>query len=121
MGDWLTDYYHDVDTMNMEGFINRHADDVEVHFANNPPARGKAEVSQAIGHFWEMIDGLKHNFVNVYKDGDTTILEAAIDYKRKDGGEVTLPCTTILHRDDGLVDSVRIFIDLAPVFAPAAE
>lgn len=119
MGDWLRDYYDDVDNMRMPEYINHHTDDVVVKFANNPPAVGKAEVEQSLGHFWEMIAGLKHNFVNVYTDGDTTVLEADIDYGRKDGGHVTVPCTTILHRQGELVDQVRIYLDLAPVFAPA--
>ena len=120
MGDWLTEYYEDVDNMRLDAFINRHTDDVVVKFANNPPAVGKAEVAQAIGGFFEMIAGMKHNFVNVYTDGDSTIVEAEIDYARTDGGHVTVPSTTILHRRAELVDQLRIYLDLAPVFAPAA-
>ncbi len=120
MADWLKDYYDDVDNMRMAPYIGHHTDDVVVKFANNPPAVGKEAVEHNIGHFWGMIAGLKHNFINVFNDGDTTILEADIDYARKDGQQVTVPCTTILHRRGELVDQCRIYIDLAPLFAPAA-
>ena len=120
MGDWLKDYYDDVDNMRLQAFVARHTDDVVVKFGNNPPAVGKAQVEQSIGYFWTMIGGLRHHFVNVFTDGDTTILEAEIDYQRKDGGTVRVPCTSILHRRDGLVDGLRVYLDLAPVFAPAA-
>jgi ketosteroid isomerase-like protein len=120
MSGWLRDYYDDVDNMRLQAFVDRHTDDVVVKFGNNPPAVGKAEVEKAIGYFWTMIGGLRHQFVNVFADGDTTILEAEIDYERKDGVHVMVPCTSILHRRDGLVDGLRVYLDLAPVFAPAA-
>jgi ketosteroid isomerase-like protein len=121
MGDWLREYYDDVDNMRLQEFVDRHTDDVVVKFGNNPPAVGKAEVEQAIGYFWTLIGGLRHNFTNVYTAGDTTIVEADIDYTRKDGGQVTVPCTSVLHQRDGLVDQLRVYLDLAPVFAPADE
>lgn len=119
MGDWLSEYYDDVDNMRLEEFVNRHTDDVVVKFANNPPAVGKEQVAQAIGGFWQMIGGLRHDIVNVYSDGDATIVEAEIDYARKDGNHVMVPATSILHRRGTLVDSLRVYLDLAPVFAPA--
>jgi len=120
MGDWLRDYYDDVDGMRLQEFLDRHTDDVVVRFGNNPPAVGKAEVGQAIGYFWGLIGGLRHSFVNVYANGETTILESEIDYTRTDGLHVTVPCTSVLHRRGELVDQLRIYLDLAPVFAPAA-
>lgn len=132
--DWVHRYYDDVDHMRMEEFLAWHAPDVVVRFANNPPAHGPEQVRGAIGHFWEMIGGLKHGIVHVWDTGDgTTVVEADIDYTRTDGRVVTTPCVTLLHRSDGggeqgrvdpvqidsvQIDSVRIFVDLAPVFAP---
>ena len=120
MGEWLREYYDDVDNMRLDEFVNRHTDDVVVKFANSPAAIGKEEVAHAIGGFWQMIGGLRHDFVNVYNDGDSTILEADIDYERKDGSHVTVPSTSVLHRRGPLVDQLRIYLDLAPVFAPTA-
>jgi hypothetical protein len=117
MTHWTREYFDDVDNMRLDAWIARHSDDVVVRFGNNPPAHGKSEVSTNIAHFWTMIDGLKHTFVNQWEIDDTAIVEADIDYTRKDGGVVSVPCTTILHRSDDLVDQVRVFIDLAPVFA----
>jgi 2-keto-4-pentenoate hydratase/2-oxohepta-3-ene-1,7-dioic acid hydratase in catechol pathway/ketosteroid isomerase-like protein len=116
---WLREYYADVDGMRMDAYLAHHTDDVVVRFANNPEAHGKEQVRAGIGHFWELIDGLRHEFVNVFEDGDTTIAEALIDYTRKDGQVVTIPCTTLLHRRGELVDSVRVYLDVAPIFAPA--
>lgn len=118
MSDWINDYYDDVDHMRLDDWLARHTDDVVVKFGNNPPARGKEEVGGNIGYFWTLIGGLKHNFVNTYEVDGTTICELAVDYTRKDGSHVTVPCTSFLHRDGDLVDELRVYIDLAPVFAP---
>ena len=125
MNGWVRRYYDDVDNMRLEEFLAWHTPDVMVQFGNNPQARGQEQVAGAIGHFWEIIGGLRHNIVNVWETDDgTAVVEALIDYTRLDGGVVTTPCVTLLHRvdpgADGGIDSVRIFIDLAPVFAPAS-
>jgi ketosteroid isomerase-like protein len=117
MSDWIRDYYDDVDNMRLGEWVARHSDDVVVRFGNNPPARGKDEVAQNIGQFWSLIGGLKHNFVNTWEVDGTTILELNVDYTRADGAHVSVPCTSFLHRDGELVDELRVYIDLAPVFA----
>jgi SnoaL-like domain len=117
MSEWLNDYYDDVDHMRLDDWLARHTDDVVVKFGNNPPAQGKKEVGNNIGYFWTTIGGLKHNFVNTYEVDGTTICELAVDYTRKDGSQVTVPCTSFLHRDGDLVDELRVYIDLAPLFA----
>lgn len=119
MSDWIRAYYDDVDNMRLDEWVDRHSDDVVVRFGNSPPAHGKAEIAQNIGQFWSMIGALKHNFVNSWEVDGTTILEIDVDYTRADGAHVIVPCTSILHRTGDLVDALRVYIDLAPVFAPS--
>jgi hypothetical protein len=40
-------------------------------------------------------------------------------YTRQDGSQVGIPATTILRKRGNLVADVRIYMDLAPLFAPA--
>ena len=120
MSDWVNAYYDDVDHMRLDEWLARHTDDVVVRFGNNPPARGKEEVGDNIGGFWSMIGGLKHTILRSYEVDGTTILEVDVDYTRKDGNHVVVPCTSFLHREGDLVDELRVYIDLAPVFAEAA-
>jgi ketosteroid isomerase-like protein len=118
MSDWLRDYYADVDKMDLDGYLARHTDDAVVKFGNNPPAVGKDQIAAAIGGFFATVGGMRHHFVEVHESGPTTILEADIEYTRLDGSKVHVPSASFLHRRDELVDQLRIYIDLAPVFAP---
>jgi hypothetical protein len=81
MSDWITDYYTDVDGMNLQSFVDRHTDDAVVQFAN------------------------------------TAVFEALLHYTTKGGAEVVVPCVSLLDRaTDGRVSSLRVHIDLAPLF-----
>ena len=119
MSDWITDYYADVDGMRLSSYVDRHTDDAEVVFGNNPPAVGKQAIGAAIGGFWSMIGGLRHEWRNLWfvDDGRTAVFEALLHYTTKGGAEVSVPCVSILDRaEDGRVSSLRVHIDLAPLF-----
>lgn len=120
MSDWITDYYSDVDGMRLEPYVARHAENAEVVFGNNPPAVGRAAIGEAIGGFWTLIGGLRHEVHHRWDvdDGATVVLEVTTHYTTHGGTAVPLPCVSILDRDaEGLVTSLRVHIDLAPLFA----
>lgn len=110
-------YYTTIDSMDLEAFKAMHSDNAKVHFANFPAAEGPDQIAGAIGQFWETIDGLKHNFVNRWDHPDETILELAVDYTRKDGEHVVLPCVSIIKPEGDKVGELRVFIDVAPIYA----
>jgi hypothetical protein len=68
--------------------------------------------------FWAMIEGLTHHILNTWDVGDTTVVQAEVEYRRKDGKTVTVPNADILTFEGDLVRDWQIYIDLAPVFAP---
>jgi ketosteroid isomerase-like protein len=120
MATWIDDYYADVDAMRLEAFVERHSDDAVVVFGNNPPSVGKEAIRAAIGGFWSIIGGLRHERRNLWfvDDGATAVLEVVTHYTTKGGAEVPVPCVSLLDRDaDGKVTSLRVHIDLAPLFA----
>ena len=114
-------YYDTVDSMNLEAFKAMHGENARVFFANFPPAVGPDQIAGAIGHFWSTIGGLKHHFVNRWDHPGETILEVAVEYTRKDGKSVTLPCVSIIKPDGDKVGELRVFIDVAPLYAQAAD
>jgi ketosteroid isomerase-like protein len=119
MSTWIDDYYADVDAMRLEPFVERHSDDAAVVFGNNPPAVGKEAIRAAIGGFWSMIGGMRHERRNLWfvNDGATAVLEVVTHYTTKGGANVPVPCVSLLDRNaDGKVTSLRVYIDLAPLF-----
>jgi ketosteroid isomerase-like protein len=115
---WFGAMYRAIDTMAMDRFLAGLTEDVEVTFGNHPSLKGKAAVQQGIGAFWQSIRGLTHHWVNVIESGAHVVLEAKVDYVRADGRMVTVPCVTMLTCEGELVRSLRIYIDIAPVYKP---
>lgn len=112
-------YYDAVDAMDLEAFKAMHSDKARLTFANFPAAEGPNQIAGAIGQFWATIGGLKHHIVNRWDNPGETILEAAVDYTRKDGTSVTIPCMAILTPDGDKVGELRVYIDVAPIYAAA--
>jgi hypothetical protein len=110
-------YYEAADAMDLERFKALHGDKARVFFANFPPAEGPDQIAGAIGQFWSTVRGMKHHFVNRWDHPDETIIEAAVSYTRKDGQVVTIPCVSILRPDGERVGELRVFIDVAPIYA----
>ena len=118
--DLIKRYYEAVDRMDIDTFKSMHSEKARVIFGNFPAAEGPEQIAAAIGQFWSGIRGLKHKFINRWDLPNESILEVAVSYTRKDGQTVTLPCVTILKPDGEKVGELRIFTDVAPVFAEAA-
>jgi SnoaL-like domain len=114
---WFSDLYADIDAMRLDEFAAGLAPDVEVVVGNNPAMHGRQAAKEGIGYFFSTIDGIKHHLVNVAESDGLTFLEANVEYLRKDGKTVTIPAVTVLERDDDLVKSLRIYFDVAPVYA----
>lgn len=64
-------------------------------------------------------DTIEHDLLNIYGTDDHYVLEALNHYTTLDGRQVTLRAVAFTDRNAaGLVDSVRLYTDTAPLFAP---
>jgi hypothetical protein len=117
MEHWFSGLYASIDAMRLEEFAAGLAPDVKVVVGNNPAMNGREAAREGIGTFFSTIDGIKHHLVNVAEINGVTFLEANVEYLRKDGKTVTIPAVTVLERSENLVKSLRIYFDVAPVYA----
>jgi SnoaL-like protein len=117
MTHWFSNLYASIDEMRLDEFAAGLAPDVEVVVGNNPAMNGRQAAKDGIGYFLSTIDGIKHHLVNVAESNGLTFLEANVEYLRKDGTTVTVPAVTVLERSGNLVKSLRIYFDVAPVYA----
>jgi hypothetical protein len=110
----------DIDSMDGRRFASNLSAGCVLRYANNPEVRGREAIAEAIDAFYGTIGGLRHRPLNEWDVGDTTILQFEVTYTRLDGGEVTVPAVSIIRSGGELIDEYRIYVDLAPVYAPAA-
>lgn len=124
---WADDLYANaVDRKDAAGFAAAFTPDGWCRFGNQEPLVGRETIREAIAGFFTAMVSLRHTPQARFFVDDTLVLEALVTYLRHDGGEVTVPAVTIFHvagvGEDGrpLADSCRIYVDLAPLFAPGA-
>ncbi|WP_194972600.1 hypothetical protein [Aquiflexum lacus] len=115
--EWLKSKYTAVDTMNAEVYRTFLAEDCQLMFGNNPIVQCNNEIIGGIKHFWDTIGGLDHSFKSILGYDHHFAVEALIDYTRNDNQIVSIPCVTLIERNnEGLATFVKIFIDITPIF-----
>jgi ketosteroid isomerase-like protein len=108
-----------VDTKDAAAFGAFLAEDARLRFGNADPLVGSEAIVAGIDAFFSTIEGLRHRIVNQWYAGADTVAETEVTYQRLDGKSVTVPAVSIWRtRADGLIDDYRIFVDLAPIYAP---
>ncbi|MEV8378750.1 nuclear transport factor 2 family protein [Kribbella sp. NPDC056861] len=108
-----------VDDQRADEFAALFADGGRFVFGNNEALAGREAIAAGNRAFFAMIQSLSHEIVNAWVNGSTTVAETTVTYTRLDGRTVTVPAVSIWEVDEaGLITSYRIFVDLAPLFAP---
>ena len=88
-----------------------------MRLGNAEMIQGKTAFVDAVNAFLVSVAGVRHEIVNVYRDGDAAIVEFDVHYTRHDGDVVTLPCCNVFRVRDGLIAEYRSYIDATPVYA----
>ncbi len=107
-----------VDRLDADTFAEYYAQDAVLRFGNAEPVHGREAIRRTYAEFFATLDGLRHDPQHYFHQDDTHLAEALVTYTRQDGSLVTVPALSAFHtRADGLIDSYRIYVDLAPLYA----
>jgi hypothetical protein len=105
------------DAMDVENLVSLFATDGRVVFGNGQPMVGVDEIRKGTYAFYDTIASLHHDIVKEWNVDDDAIIELKVTYGRKDGQQVTVPCTTIFHTDSaGKIDDYRVYFDVTPIY-----
>ena len=116
-GQWLTDFFRDADKLDLPVLMRWFGDDIDLRIANMPPAIGRAAVEQTFADFWSNLSGMSHRPEEWIVDGNNAAQMSIVTYTRKDGKVASMPVASHLRRqDDGRLDRLWIYIDIAPLF-----
>ena len=129
---WARDLYaRAVDQKDAAGFAAAFTPDAWLRFGNAPPLTGREAIETAIAQFFTAFIALRHESKGEFLVGNTLVLEAVVTYTRHDLKQVSIPAVTIFRlagttdgNGDGrrpVADQCRIYVDLAPLFAPSGD
>jgi ketosteroid isomerase-like protein len=106
------------ESMNVNNFVKFYADDALYQFSNFPVAHGPQGIIDGSQGFLQKVKKVVHNIDNIWEvDAETVVVEMTVRYDRHDGKSFTLPCCDTVRIRDGKVKSLKIFMDITPVFA----
>jgi ketosteroid isomerase-like protein len=106
------------ESMNVNNFAAFYADGAHYQFGNFPVAYGPQGIINSSDAFLQKVKKVVHNIENIWEiDDETLVVEMTVRYDRHDGKTFTLPCCDTVRVRDGKVQSLKIFMDITPVFA----
>jgi SnoaL-like domain len=114
---WAARLYTGVDAMDAHAFASNFAAGGELHFGNADTVVGPEAIEAAIGGFFQMIKGIKHDVLEAWREDDAVFCDIRVTYTRLDGSTVTLPAAVLSRLDGDKIRDFRIFTDQAPLFA----
>jgi len=105
-----------VDRKDVEAFSAFLTDDCRFVYANADPVTGRPAIREAVAAFFAMVDGMTHEHLQVWRDGDVIVCRIDVSYLRKDGHHVRIPAVTLWQMRGDRICDYQIFNDLSPVF-----
>lgn len=114
---WLHDLFCAIDAKNASGFSSFLTEDVQFHFGNMTPIKGRAAVQATVEAFFQSISSLRHTVHEHWTQGATVVCRGTVTYRRLDGKEVSVPFANITKRTREQVHDYRIFVDVSPLYA----
>jgi len=117
--DWVQGLLACVDGKDTAGFMAHLHDGASFRFGSQPRVTGRAAITAAVEGFFAAVRGMRHEVVATWSVPHHSICEGRVTYTRLDGSTVTLPFVNVLALLGERVSDYRIYIDPAPLFAPA--
>ncbi len=110
-------YLQAMDNKDVETYGTFLAEDVEMSFNNDSFGKGKEPILKGLAKYWQSFVSIEHDLLNIYGTEENYVLEALNHYKRHDGKDATVRAVAFTDLDkDGKVMSVRLYMDMNPVF-----
>jgi hypothetical protein len=106
------------EAMDVERFSGKFTEDAVYQFGNEPIVYGRQGIKDAdsIKAFNKTVKSIKHHIKGMWEIGELLIVEMEVTYVRHNGKTFTLPaCDTVRFKGD-LVQQMRIFMDISPLF-----
>jgi ketosteroid isomerase-like protein len=109
--------FDDLDRMDPDSWERHLASDIVMRFGNEDPVHGRAACRAQVEALFTSVRSIAHHVVDHWEHGETTIVEALVDFVLPDGTELALPMVTIYRTErGGLIDDYRVYLDPSPLW-----
>jgi limonene-1,2-epoxide hydrolase len=116
---WCAPLFAAIDARDAGAFVSFLTDDALFRFGNAPVLEGSAAIRAAVAGFFAAIHACRHELHATWQGPHSFVCEGVVTYTRLDRRLVALPFVNVFELQDEKISSYRIYIDNAPLFAPA--
>lgn len=116
--EWLESLFASIDAKDTGRFLGFLTEDALFRFGSAPAVHGHAAITDAVGGFFDSIDGCQHSASNTWSGPGMFGCEGEVLYRRHDGSEIALPFVDIFELREQLISNYKIYMDIAPLYAP---
>lgn len=118
---WIDALFAAIDRQDTPAFLGFLTDDARFRFGSAPVVEGRANIKTAVGAFFDSIDHCRHRITQFWQQGASVICEGSVSYQRLDGSQLTLPFANIFELSEDRISAYRIYVDIAPLYAPPPD
>ena len=113
---WYCAYITAMDNADLKAVLACFHEDCALQINNHLPLHGHEPIAAAFERYYEAIESIEHDLLNIYGTDQQFCVEMLCVYKRRDGTSVTLPAAVFMDRSaDGRITWARSYIDATPV------
>lgn len=118
---WIKRYYELCGAKDIDSAMDFWAAEGVLRFANHEPVRGRDAIHSVLSQIVHNWVKETHTLLDLWElPGDLVVFEMNVAFDRHDGEHVVVPGAAICHVDGERFLEQRIFVDMAPVFAPSS-
>ena len=114
---WIIELFKSIDEKNIEKFSSFLSDDCAFRFGNFPESHGADEVSKFVGGFFDSIESLKHEIVDIWAVPGGAVCHGMVSYVRHDKTVLSVPFSNIFKSNNGKIHKYLIFADTSQLYA----
>ena len=113
----IVELFSSIDEKNVEKFSSFLSEDCSFRFGNLPAVHGVDGISDFVGGFFDSIETLKHDIIDIWVVPGGAICHGMVSYTRHDKSILSIPFSNIFKIDNGKVYDYLIFADTSQLYA----
>lgn len=112
----INELFEAIDCKDPERFSSFLSSDCIFRFANNPNVTGLKNIREYITGFFDSIDSLKHDIVDIWEIPGGITCHGFVSYTRKNGSVLTVPFANIFKTDSTGIVEYLIFANTSQLY-----
>jgi hypothetical protein len=114
---WLEKLFATIDQKDAVGFIGFLSPKARFRFANAPAVSGVENIEPFVTGFFNSIDGLSHQLLDIFAVEDGAVCHGVVTYTRLDLTKLAVPFACVLKGSEQGIDEYLIFSDNSALYS----